>query len=231
MAFFDYDRDGWLDLVVVNYVDYDPTWPCQGPYGKPDYCAPKTFKGRVSRLFHNQSAKVAAGSGAGAKVPPVQFQDVTVASGLGQVPGPGLGVMCADFDGDGWPDIFIANDGAPNRLWINQHNGTFKEVSVPRGVAYNAMARVEAGMGIPSGDVDGAGLCDLSVTHLTAESHTLGSRGTGPVSGSNRPGGPPEFSLARDGFRNRAARLRPRRSSRSGCRQWTGFGKASWRRG
>ena len=131
-AFFDFDRDGLLDLVVVNYVDYDPTWPCTGPYGKPDYCAPKTFKGRVSRLFRNVSEK-------GGKT--VRFEDVTVASGLGSVLGPGLGVICADFDGDGWPDIFIANDGAPNRLWINQHDVTFKEEAVRRGGAYNAMAQ------------------------------------------------------------------------------------------
>jgi hypothetical protein len=176
-AFFDYDRDGWLDLVVVNYVDYDPTWPCQGPYGKPDYCAPKTFKGRVSRLFHNQGGTIAAGGEVGATVPPARFQDVTVPSGLGHVPGPGLGVICADFDGDGWPDVFVANDGAPNRLWINQHNGTFKEESVQRGVAYNAMARVEAGMGVAYGDVDGDGLFDLFVTHLAEESHTLWKQG------------------------------------------------------
>jgi hypothetical protein len=103
---------------VVNYVDYDPTWPCSAPSGKRDYCAPKTFKGRVSRLFRNLGAE--AGT-------PVRFTDVTEKSGLGRIPGPGLGVLCADFDGDGWADLFIANDGEPNRLWINQKDGTFKE--------------------------------------------------------------------------------------------------------
>jgi hypothetical protein len=166
-AFFDYDRDGWLDLIIVNYVDYDPTWPCKGQYGQPDYCAPKVFRGRVSRLFHNRGGK---GCWKG-------FEDVTEASGLGRIPGPGLGVVCADLSGDGWPDIFIANDGQPNRLWVNQKNGTFKEESVVRGVAYNAMGQAQAGMGIGVGDVDGDGLLDLFVTHLTEETHTLWRQG------------------------------------------------------
>src|SRR5262249_44275422 len=100
-AFFDYDRDDWLDLVVVNYVDYDPSWPCTNTSGQRDYCAPRTFPGRVSKLFHNLTGKQAAKGR-------VQFEDVTVASGLSRLPGPGLGVLCADFDGDGWPDMFIA---------------------------------------------------------------------------------------------------------------------------
>jgi hypothetical protein len=166
-AFFDYDRDGWLDLIVVNYVDYDPTWPCKGPYGKPDYCAPKTFRGRVSRLFHNL----------GGNNPWKGFADVTESSGLGRIPGPGLGVVCADFDGDAWPDIFIANDGKPNHLWINQKNGTFKEEAVVRGLAYNGMGQAQAGMGIAWGDVDGDGLQDVFVTHLTEEANTLWRQG------------------------------------------------------
>jgi hypothetical protein len=165
-AFFDYDRDGWLDLVIVNYVDYDPSWPCTGPLGKPDYCAPKTFRGRVTRLFHNLGRQGPAG-------PAVRFEDVTEVSGLGRLAGPGLGVVCADFDGDGWPDVFVANDGAANHLWINQKNGTFREEAVKRGVAYNGMAQAQAGMGIAWGDVDGDGLFDLYVTHLTEEGNTF----------------------------------------------------------
>jgi enediyne biosynthesis protein E4 len=176
-AFFDYDRDGWLDLIVVNYVDYDPTWPCKGPYGTPDYCAPKTFHGRVSRLFHNLGPQPASRNGVGVQVPRVRFEDVTEASGLGRVPGPGLGVLCADFDGDGWPDIFISNDGAANYLWMNQKDGTFKEQAVQRGVAYNAMGQAQAGMGVALGDVDGDGLLDLFVTHLSQETNTLWKQG------------------------------------------------------
>jgi hypothetical protein len=170
-AFFDYDRDGWLDLIVVNYVDYDRTWPCKGAYGEPDYCAPKTFHGRVSRLFHNRGVdsptqENGKGSWKG-------FEDVTELSGLGRLPGPGLGVVCADFNGDGWPDIFISNDGEPNRLWINQKNGKFHEEALVRGAAYNGMGQAQAGMGIAAGDVDGDGLLDLFVTHLTEEANTL----------------------------------------------------------
>jgi hypothetical protein len=168
-AFFDSDHDGWLDLVVVNYVDYDPTWPCTGPDGQRDYCAPKTFKGRVTRLFRNLGPARPGGV--------VRFQDVTESSGLGRLPGPGLGVVCADFNGDGWPDIFVANDGAPNHLWINQKDGTFKEEAVQRGVAYDGMVQAQAGMGIALGDVDGDGLFDLFVTHLTEETHTLWKQG------------------------------------------------------
>jgi hypothetical protein len=88
-----------------------------------------------------------------------------------------LGVVCADFDGDGWQDIFIANDGEANRLWINQRNGTFKEEGIARGVAYNAMGHAEAGMGVALGDLDGDGLFDLYVTHLTEESNRLWRQG------------------------------------------------------
>ncbi len=166
-AFFDYDRDGWLDLVVVNYVDYDPTWPCTTVSGMPDYCAPRSFKGRVTRLFHNLGVKDGV----------LHFEDVTLASGLGRLTGPGLGVLCTDFDGDGWPDIFVANDGQANRLWMNQHDGTFKEEAIARGVAYNAMGQAEAGMGVAIGDVDGDGLFDLYITHLTEENNRLWKQG------------------------------------------------------
>jgi hypothetical protein len=175
-AFFDYDRDGWLDLVVVNYVDYDPTWPCKAPTGKRDYCAPKTFKGRVSRLFRNLGGTPVKPAGS-APVPRARFEDVTESAGLCRRAGPGLGVVCADFDGDGWPDIFIANDGAANHLWMNQKNGTFKEEAIPRGVAFSNMGRAEAGMGIALGDVDGDGLFDLFVTHLAEETHGLWRQG------------------------------------------------------
>src|SRR5581483_4659676 len=128
-AFFDYDRDGWLDLVIVNYVGYDPAKPCQRPGDEPDYCGPNPIGGQVARLFHN------LGPVPGAQGKSVRFEDVTDKSGLGKLPGAGLGVVCADFDGDGWPDILVANDGEANRLWINRQNGTFADEAISRGVA------------------------------------------------------------------------------------------------
>jgi hypothetical protein len=167
-AFLDYNRDGWLDLVVVNYVDYDPSWPCAGLGGTPDYCPPNQFPGTVTKLFRNR--------GPGASGVP-QFEDVTLSSGLGRVPGPGLGVACADFDGDGWPDILVANDGESNRLWINRKDGTFAEEALVRGIAYNGLGQAHANMGIALGDVDGDGLFDVFVTHLTEETNTLWHQG------------------------------------------------------
>lgn len=164
-AFLDYDRDGWLDLVVVNYVAYDQTRECKDLGGQRNFCGPSAFAATVSRLFRNLGA-----SGAGNAI---QFDDVTTESGLGTTPGPGLGVICADFDGDRWPDIFIANDGKPNHLWMNQKNGRFKEEGLFRGVANNAMGKAEANMGIALGDIDRNGLFDLFVTHLHEETHRM----------------------------------------------------------
>jgi hypothetical protein len=167
-CFVDFDRDNRLDLVVANYLEYDPSQTCASAGGRPDYCHPRTFPGQVVRLYRNVSDR---------KLGTVRFEDVTVKAGLGGLPGPGLGVVCADFNGDGWPDLFIANDTQPNRLWINQKDGTFREEAVLRGVAYNAMGQVEAGMGVALGDVDGDGLFDLFVTHLTEETHTFWRQG------------------------------------------------------
>jgi hypothetical protein len=170
-AFVDYDRDGWLDLVVVNYLDYSPSKHCPGPDGIRDFCNPSAFSGTVARLYRNR------GRLAGAGPTSVRFEDVTLRAGLGLTPGPGLGVLCADFNGDHWPDLLIANDGKPNHLWINQKDGTFKEEAVLRGVAFDSMGRAEANMGIALGDVDGDGLLDLFVTHLNNEKHRLWKQG------------------------------------------------------
>ncbi len=167
-SFVDFDRDGWLDLVLVNYVNYDPSRWCADGSGRQDFCGPDAFPGRVSKLFRNRGAD-AHGQ--------VSFEDVTVSSGLSDRPGPGLGVFCADFNGDLWPDIFIANDGQPNHLWINQRNGKFQEEAITRGLGYNAMGKTEADMGIAIGDVDTDGMFDIFVTHLTTETHTLWHQG------------------------------------------------------
>jgi hypothetical protein len=166
-SFVDIDRDGWLDLVVVNYVDYNPGPPCLRANGRRDYCQPRQFRGRVTRLFHNRGASRSGPLR-------VQFDDITLSAGLAKASGPGLGVICADFTGDGWPDIFVANDEAANHLWVNNGKGThFTEEAVPRGLAYNGAGQPQANMGVALGDVDGDGLDDLFVTHLTEEYHTL----------------------------------------------------------
>jgi hypothetical protein len=169
-AFLDYDRDGLLDLVVVNYVDFDPKKECTSMKGHRDYCGPKYFRGQVSKLFRNRGPQSSEDG-----VP--RFEDVSLASEIGLKPGPGLGVVCADFNGDGWPDIFVANDGEANRLWINQQNGTFKDEAASRGVGYTVMGNTYAGMGVAIGDVAGTGMLDLFVTHLDSETHTLWRQG------------------------------------------------------
>jgi len=126
-CFVDYDRDGWLDLVIVNYLEYDRNAPCYDDSGRQDFCGPKSFAGTATRLYHN------LGNGGESATAGVRFEDATVASGLGRLKGPGLGVYCADFNGDRWPDIFIANDAWPNYLWINQRDGTFHERSRSAG--------------------------------------------------------------------------------------------------
>ncbi len=195
-AFFDYDRDGWLDLVIANYVDYSPTQKCYDPRGALDYCGPQAMAGTVTRLFHNlggtpsKRAGDSSAAAAAAAAPAedrterrdeapgcAQFEDVTVRSGLTQRLGPALGVVCADFDGDHWPDIFITDDGHPNRLFINQRDGTFREDAAARGIAYNALGSTAANMGIAIGDVDGDGLFDLFVTHLIWEQPALWKQG------------------------------------------------------
>ncbi len=160
-CFVDYDRDGWLDLVVANYVEYDPTKVCSHGGGAPDFCHPRNFTGSVTRLFHNRGST------------PPSFVDVTLKAGLVQAPGRGLGVLAADFDGDGWPDILVANDAQSNHLWINQRNGTFKEEAAQRGLAYNALGQPQGNMGIACGEVDDSGRFAVFITHLTEETNTL----------------------------------------------------------
>jgi hypothetical protein len=167
-SFIDYDRDGWLDIVVGNYVDYVPTHICHDVHGQQDFCAPKGFGDTSSRLWRNATQQ----SGG---VP--RFEDRTEQSGIFRAPGVALGLVCADFDGDGWPDIFCADDGRPNRLFINKHNGTFSDEAAQRGVAFNAMGATAANMGTAFADVDGDGLGDVFVTHLTDEFHSLFKQG------------------------------------------------------
>ncbi len=160
-AFVDYDRDGYLDLYVTHYLDFTVRGnrECFDPAGERDYCPPTAYKPVLHRLYRN------LGNG--------KFQDVTQAAGIGAAIGPGLGVICADFNGDGWADIYAANDGAANLLWLNNGNGTFREAALLSGAAYSEDGVARAGMGVTAGDFDETGNESIFVTNLTREGAAL----------------------------------------------------------
>jgi hypothetical protein len=160
-AFFDYDRDGHLDLFITAYVDFTVggNKMCTDPVGARDYCTPKAYRPLSSRLFHND------GKG--------RFTDVSEASGIARAYGNGLGVSVGDYNGDGWLDLFVANDATLNQLWINRQNGTFEDRGLLSGTAVNAAGNPEGSMGIASDDYDNDGDEDLFVTNLIGESHAL----------------------------------------------------------
>lgn len=168
-SFCDYDADGDLDLYIANYMQYSLTnrKECTRPTGERDYCGPASFEPVTDRLFRNE------GNGS--------FSDVTATTGIDVVKAAGLGVVCQDFNDDGWPDFYVANDGYENHLWINEGGSKFSEEALIAGLAYNQAGRSEAGMGLTAGDVDGDGDDDLFVTHLLDETNTL-YRNNGAVS-------------------------------------------------
>jgi hypothetical protein len=154
-AWFDYDNDGRLDLVIANYVDWSPerNFFCGDTApGMRSYCHPDDFNPQPPTLFHNN------GDGT--------FTDVSRTSGLGLKGGNGLGVVTFDYDNDGWQDIFIANDHMANFLYHNNRDGTFKEVAYSAGVAVSDDGQFEAGMGVDAADTTGTGRLDLVVAHL-----------------------------------------------------------------
>ena len=160
-AFVDYDRDGWLDLFVGNYLSYtiETHVPCFNRAGPPDYCPPDVTPAQPNRLYRNH------GDGT--------FVDVTAAAGVAAEFGPALGVSTADFNGDGWIDIFVANDQQENQLWINQRDGSFANMAPLWGVAVGANGDMKADMGVDAGDFDNDGDEDLFITELVGQGSTL----------------------------------------------------------
>ena len=161
-GWFDYDKDGWLDLVVTNYIEWMPKNNLYCGEQKPgyrSYCNPNNYRGQKTKLYHNNHDGT--------------FTDVSDKSGVGAPESKGMGLVLTDLNGDGWPDIAVANDTWPNFLFLNKHDGTFEDASLISGLAASEDGRYEAGMGIDASDVDGDGMPDIYITHLDFELNRL----------------------------------------------------------
>jgi hypothetical protein len=161
-AFLDYDGDGFLDLFVVHYLNWQRSAEveCYSLTGVPDYCSPRTYDLPSSAtLYHNN------GNGT--------FTDVTDRAGLRAAVGNGLGVVAGDVDGDGRIDVFVANDGTPNQLWLNRGGGRFEDAALAMGCAVDLDGKPKAGMGVHMADVDDDGDLDLLVVNLDGESDSF----------------------------------------------------------
>lgn len=160
-AFLDEDLDGLLDLFVVNYIDWsrETEITCLGPDGKRDYCAPKNYRAPTRSIFFR-------GEAGG------RFSDRSAAVGIDKASGHGFGIVLGDFDGEGGLDVFVANDGVPNQLWLHRQGG-WADRAMLSGVAVDQRGWAEAGMGIAAGDVDEDGDLDLFMTTLSNETSTL----------------------------------------------------------
>jgi hypothetical protein len=154
---FDYDRDGLLDLFVCNYVKWSPEHDvfCSLDGKHKSYCTPEAYRGETCWLFHNR------GDGT--------FEDVTAKSGIFDTSSKSLGVAMLDYDRDGWPDLLVANDTQPNKLYRNQRNGTFKDVAVEAGIAFSAEGKARAGMGVDAADFDHSGFPGVAITNFDNE--------------------------------------------------------------
>ena len=154
---FDYDRDGFLDLFVCNYVKWSAEHDvfCSLDGKQKTYCTPEAYRGETCWLFHNR------GNGT--------FEDVTAASGIFDTSSKSLGVALLDYEHDGWPDLLVANDTQPNKLYRNLHNGTFKDVGVEAGIAFSAEGKARAGMGVDVADFDNSGSAGIAITNFDNE--------------------------------------------------------------
>jgi hypothetical protein len=154
---FDYDRDGFLDLFVCNYVRWSPDRDvfCSLDGRHKSYCTPEAYRGDTCWLFHNR------GNGT--------FEDVTATSGVFDSSSKSLGVAMLDYDQDGWPDLLVANDTQPNKLYRNLRNGKFKDVAIEAGLAFSMEGKARAGMGIDVGDFDNSGKSGIAITNFDNE--------------------------------------------------------------
>jgi hypothetical protein len=159
-AWFDFDRDGYLDLVVTNYArfSFDDVKKCE-LNGMRTYCEQKVYAGMPLTLYHNN------GDGT--------FTDVSEKSGIAKLIGRALGVIAIDINDDGWPDLFVARDASPNLLLVNNRNGTFTDLALDAEVAYDSNGVAKAGMGVDAGDLNGDGKPDFVVTNFNDEYHSL----------------------------------------------------------
>jgi enediyne biosynthesis protein E4 len=160
-VWFDYDNDGKLDLFVTHYIEWsiEKDQYCTLDNKNKSYCTPQTYKGESSRLYHNKGNGV--------------FEDVTKQAGLLDPTSKALGVALLDYDNDGWMDLFVSNDTEPNKLYHNNHDGTFTDVGVTVGVAFSDSGRVRAGMGTDAADFDGSSFPSLVIGNFTNESMSL----------------------------------------------------------
>jgi enediyne biosynthesis protein E4 len=188
-SFVDVNRDGWLDLYVGNYIRYslESNTQCFGASGALDYCTPEAHQPLQDRLYINR------GDGT--------FVDASLSSGIAREYGPALGVSTADFNRDGWMDIYVANDGKENQLWLNKKDGTFENIALLSGVALPVTGKAEASMGVDAGDFDDDGDEDLFVTELTSEGSNLYvNDGSGVFDDRSAPSGLGSPSVPFTGF-------------------------------
>ena len=156
-VWIDYDRDGFLDLFVCNYVRWSAEHDvfCSLDGRSKSYCTPEAYRGDTCWLYHNR------GNGT--------FEDVTATSGIFDSSSKSLGVAMLDYDQDGWPDLLVANDTEPNKLYRNLHNGKFKDVAVEAGLAFSTEGKARAGMGVDAGDFDNSGKTGIIITNFDNE--------------------------------------------------------------